>query len=302
MDVKGPIWRWASSLGMEPSVANILIALAITLSLPILLHIISYRSASSNTLPSFLLLGPSGSGKTSLLTLFERGKEAPTHTSQAPLTVEVSLPTSTITASSQYRSANDPTLQISKRLLLVDTPGHGKLRRSAIDKITSLENLRGIIFTVDASALTTGSRATEDDGIREAAEYLHDALLILQRRLTGSRTSRAPKEIPLLVAANKSDLFTALPAALVKKALEAEITNIRSTRSRGLTSLDPAVGADLLKEVEQERDWLGNAGDVAFEFKQMKDVNVSVEIISGNVLGPDGPNVAKWWEWIGNCL
>lgn len=59
---------WLSSM-MGPSPLAIAITLAIALSVPLLLHLWIYRSASSSTLPSFLLVGPSGAGKTALLTL-----------------------------------------------------------------------------------------------------------------------------------------------------------------------------------------------------------------------------------------
>lgn len=49
------------------------IAIAITaliaFGLPVLLHVIFYRSAASPPSSNFLLLGPSGAGKTSLLSL-----------------------------------------------------------------------------------------------------------------------------------------------------------------------------------------------------------------------------------------
>lgn len=54
---------------MGPSPLAILVTLIVALSVPLLLHLVIYRSTSSNTLPSFLLVGPSGAGKTALLTL-----------------------------------------------------------------------------------------------------------------------------------------------------------------------------------------------------------------------------------------
>ena len=49
------------------------IAIAVTVlfafGLPVLLHLIFYRSAASPPSSNFLLLGPSGAGKTSLLSL-----------------------------------------------------------------------------------------------------------------------------------------------------------------------------------------------------------------------------------------
>lgn len=59
---------WISSL-LSPTPAAIALAFLLVLSIPLFLHLVIYRSTSSTTLPSFLLVGPSGSGKTALLTL-----------------------------------------------------------------------------------------------------------------------------------------------------------------------------------------------------------------------------------------
>ena len=214
-----------------------------------------------------------------------------THTSQIPLTVEVSLPVTTETASSRYRSVNDPSLEVHKRFLLVDTPGHGKLRHHAIDSIVKPQHLKGIIYVVDAASISSGS-----PGLREAAEYLHDILLLLQKR---AAVSKSTKEIAVLIAANKMDLFTALPASMVKSVLEQEITNIRASRAKGL--LDSGIAMTDL-DAGDEKDWLGEGGEGKFEFSQMEEVNVSVTVAGGNV-GSSGENdVTKWWDWIGGNL
>lgn len=183
--------------------------------------------------------------------------------------------------------------------MLCDTPGHGKLRYYALDSIIKPQNLKGIIFLVDAANIPSGTGGLGNEGLREAAEYLHDVLLLLQKRSTTAKTSRAPKEVPVLIAANKLDLFTALPAALVKTALESEITNVRSSRAKGL--LDSGIGiADA--DLAEERDWLGDGGEGKFDFSQMEEVNVPVTVLGGNVLGVDGADVARWWDWIGSNL
>ncbi|KAG6999338.1 signal recognition particle receptor beta subunit [Physcia stellaris] len=284
---------------MGPSPLAIVVTLIVALSIPLFLHLVIYRSTSSNTLPSFLLIGPSGAGKTALLTLFEQGHHVDTRPSQTPLSVEVSLPVKTKTASSKYRSANDPSLQVHKRFLLADTPGHGKLRYHAFDSVVKPQNLQGIIFMVDAADLSSSTEGDSNEGLRQAAEYLHDLLLLLQTRSTKSKSSKAPKELPVLVAANKLDLFTALPAPLVQKALEAEITNVRTSKSKGL--LDSGIDMNET-DVGEEKDWLGDGGEGTFKFSQMEEVNVFVTVLGGNVVGTDGPDVGKWWDWIGSNL
>ncbi|KAI9826322.1 MAG: hypothetical protein M1832_000239 [Thelocarpon impressellum] len=288
---------------MGPSVFAIVIAIVVSLALPVLLHFYLHHYSVNRVthLPTFLLVGPSGSGKTALLTLFERGEHAASHTSQAPLVAEVALPVTTVAASSRYRSSHDPTSQVVKRFLLIDTPGHGKLRHHALSGITSPQNLRGIIFVVDAANLSSSGGEQLADGLRDTAEYLHDMLLLLQKRITGLKSSKAPRELHVLVAANKSDLFTSLPAPLVKTTLETEITKVRDSRSKGLLDSGIGMGEDQGAQGD-DKDWLGDVGGSSFDFDQMRDSNVVVEVAGGNVLGSEGPRVGPWWEWVGNRL
>ncbi|KAL9101041.1 MAG: hypothetical protein Q9163_003656 [Psora crenata] len=231
----------------------------------------------------------------SLKNQFETGHNARTRTSQAPLTVECSLPVTTTAASSRYRSVNDTSYQEHKKFLLVDTPGHGKLRHHALDNLIQAQNLKGIIYMVDAADISAGSvSGTENEPLRQAAEYLYDILLLLQKRTMGSK----PRAMSLLVAANKLDLFTALPAPLVKTALEAEITNVRESRNKGL--LDSGVGMSE-SDIRDEKEWLGD-GEGKFDFSQMVEANVSVTVAGGSVIGADGPDVKQWWDWVGNNL
>ncbi|MCJ1444610.1 MAG: hypothetical protein MMC23_005112 [Stictis urceolatum] len=277
---------------LSPSPTIIITSILIALLVPLILHLALFRTSSSTTLPSFLLVGPSNSGKTSLLTLLERGTPAQTHTSQTPLSVEVSLPISTKAASTRYRSSHDPSLSAHKKFLLIDTPGHGKLRHHALSSLTQPKNLKGLIFVVDATNLTAGS-----PGLREAAEYLHDLLLLVQKRAAAAG-SKGLKGLPVLVAANKSDLFTALPVGMVRKALELEITGVRASRSKGL--LDSGIGMDDVGDPEKE--WLGEGGEGAFEFSQLEEFEVEVSVEGSVAVGAEGSDVQRWWQWIGDCL
>lgn len=214
------------------------------------------------------------------------------------MTVECDLPVSTVAASTQYRSVNDPSNRVFRKFLLVDTPGHGKLRRHAMTSIVSPNNVKGIIFVVDAATVAPDNGESVDDSLTETAQYLHDVLLVLQKKHTASKTSKGPAEMPVLIAANKLDLFTALPAKLVRRALEDEITKLRNTRSKGL--LDSGIG--MSDEIDEERDILGGGGEGRFEFGLMEEYNVRVEVIGGNVLGSDSADVANWWDWLGRHL
>ena len=195
--------------------------------------------------------------------------------------MELSLPASISASSNRYRSANDNSLDEHIKFLLHDTPGHGKLRQAAgVTQISAIPNLRGIIYMLDAAAMS------EADGLRDAAEYLHDVLLTLQRR---SIAGRKVDEIPVLIAANKMDLFTAVPAATLKKALEKEITSIKASRAKGLMDVEEG----------EEKEELGG-GEGPFEFAQMEDVEITVH--GGSASSPEGPDVNSWWGWIGRYL
>ncbi|KAK5652904.1 hypothetical protein OQA88_9382 [Cercophora sp. LCS_1] len=277
---------------LTPSPTVFILGFAIVLLVPIALHFILHSSTPYNTLPSVLLIGPSGAGKTSLQTLFERGTStAPTHTSQVPSSVELAAATD---SSVTFRDDLDALGAEAKKFLLVDTPGHAKLRRHALSKIlptasseSSQSKLKAVVFVVDAAALADG------DALPATAGYLYDVLLALQKRMSGGRGSKAPPSVPVLIAANKLDLFTALPAALVKSNLEAELGRVRKTRSKGL--LDSSVAAD--EQGEETDDWLGEYGSEKFSFKQLLEFDIEVDVIGGNVVG-EGPGADKWWKWI----
>lgn len=281
---------------MTPSTPVFVIGGLIVLLVPILLHLWLAKSATYTVLPSILLTGPSGAGKTSLHTLLERRTSpAETHTSQTSSTVELAVDEA---RTSSYRDDLDATGATATKFLVVDTPGHGKLRHHAFGRLTpdgtQSTKLKAVVFVVDAAALS------EPDVLADTASYLYDVLLRLQKRMGSTKTSKAPYAIPVLVAANKTDLFTALPAKLVKSNLEKELGRIRRTRSKGL--LDSGVGTDEMGGGGDEADdWLGEYGSDQFKFDQMREFDIDVDVEGGAVLG-DKPDVDRWWAWIGNKL
>lgn len=279
---------------LTPSLPTILLAIVIILGAPLILHILLSRSSTYTTPPQILLIGPPSAGKTALLTLLERASlttasveedgsggganaaaaDIPsTHTSQTAQSVELNASTDS-TNKHSYRNHDDTSGTYTK-FLLVDTPGHGKLRNVAFGRLERSEKVRGVVFMVDASTLS------EHDILASTASYLYDILLHLQQKYKPDKPN-----IPLLVAANKMDLFTALPVAMVQSHLEAEITRIRASRSKGL--LDSGE-----KEEEEVHDgWLGEYGSARFNFGQMGEFGVDVEVLGGSVVGEVG--VGKW--------
>ncbi|KAJ5286934.1 hypothetical protein N7478_002620 [Penicillium angulare] len=310
---------WKSVTGIatllfDGNLVAIAIAILFTFGVPIFLHVVFFRAVASPPSSNFLMLGPSGSGKTAFTTLLE-AKSFPaskkthlTHTSQTSTFVSVSLPPSVPTASNRYRSVNDPSLKEASRnpvrYRVKDTPGHGKLRASqgiatlqtmTISNDTSTK-IRGLIFMVDTAALV------DETILRDTATYLHDVLLVLQKRELKKSSAKRSIGVPVLLAANKQDLFTALPPGSVRDKLETEIDRIRKSKTRGL--LDASADAGL----DTEEEMLGNDdGQGVFSFKLLEEeVGVKVEVVGGAIKGDSeeefGSGVRRWEEWIGQCL
>jgi GTPase SAR1 family protein len=184
---------------------------------------------------------------------------------------------------------------------LVDTPGHGKLRSVAFDYITDADKLSGVIFVVDAADLSgPGQDSQLRGGLQDAAHFLHDVLLRLQKAVSQQQANkkRQPRELPVLVAANKLDLFTALPTPLVKSRLEAEISKVRDSRRRALFDSSVGTGMEGPAEEDEEREMLGDPLEEKFLFSQMAELGVPVQVLGGHAAGPDGGDVKAWWKWI----
>ncbi|OQV04409.1 hypothetical protein CLAIMM_09297 [Cladophialophora immunda] len=293
---------WATRLLSGDPVA-ILIAFLVTITLPLLVHLYLYtQTARAKVVPTFLLLGPSGAGKTSLVSLLQKRSSNPedpqaeaalTRISQVSCPISLLLPPSIPLGSNKYRSDNDVSLRDKQPTpyVMIDTPGHGKLRSD--QALSQIQNtaLRGVIFVVDSSVLD----ASDSSASRDTAVYLHDTLLALQRRKIRGKTKT---EIPVLIAANKQDLFTALPTGAVKERLQAEIERVRVSRSKGLGT----VGQDT--DADAEEDILGGGGEDKFSFELIaEEYDIKVDVLGGAVRGEEaGKGVKRWEEWIGGCL
>lgn len=103
----------------------------------------------------------------------------------------------------------------------------------------------------------------------------------------------------MLVAANKQDLFTALPQGSVRERLEVEIERVRVSRRKGLVTVGEEEGA----EIEGE-DVLGGGGEETFSFGILgQEYGIEIDVWGGAVKGEEaGKGVRKWEEWIGRRL
>lgn len=153
---------------------------------------------------------------------------------------------------------------------------------------------------MDAASLAEGAEI-----LRDYAGYLYDILLMLQKVALskGKSSVKVGASIPILVAANKQDLFTALPPGSVKQKLELEIDRIRQTRQKGL--LDASAGPE---HDDDEDEVLGGDGG-AFTFQGLEDdIGVKVDIVGGFATvenekdSASATGIRKWEEWIGSCL
>ena len=281
----------------------ILLAFAVALTLPVLLHLYFYTTSGRiATTPTILLLGPSGSGKTSLLSFIQKRNTDPavvegalTRTSQVPARVDLILPPHIPLGSNRFRSKNDAAVldaaKNGSRYKMIDTPGHGKMR--AEQGLSHLQDpsIRGVIFVVDSTAID----AKDTEALQDTATNLHDALFALQKRKTSTDSKSA--DLPMLIAANKQDLFTSLPGGAVKDRLQTQIERVRSSRQKSLSTVGEETQDD-------QEDILGGGGEAKFSFKLMQeDFGIQIDVLEGAVRGDEaGKRVRAWEEWIGGLL
>lgn len=159
----------------------------------------------------------------------------------------------------------------------------------------AVQSTRNIIFVVDAADLSAASA-----GLRDAAEYLYEILFSVQKAYENATTSKS-REVNILIAANKMDLFTALPTEVVKKSLERELSTLRETKAKGISAvgtIGKGEGLGAAEDEEEDKDVLGGMGAGPFSFAQMQEFDCQIDVVGGNVVGGDGPGVDGWWEWI----
>ena|SRR5579859_7453191 len=158
-------------------------------------------------------------------------------------------------------SVNSATLthaSLEKEVTIIDCPGHPRLAHLLRHSLTT-HTPRGVILLVDSASVKKDLNAT--------ANKVYSTLLAL------------PRPSHVLMVANKSDLFTALPVVKVRELLESEISSLKKTRNEGI-------------DEEEERTSLGGA---EFKFDELEEEGVTVEWTRGSI---ETREVAGILEWI----
>jgi len=126
-------------------------------------------------------------------------------------------------------------------LILVDVPGHERLRQKYIEHYKT--SVRGIIYVVDSSNV--------QKQLRDTAEFLFN--IISDPILFAARP-------PLLVACNKQDAGLAKGSGVIKRELQKELNLLRDTHSRSLQGTNDSPVVD--------HTYLGRKGH-DFEFQDL---------------------------------
>ncbi|RVD85692.1 uncharacterized protein DFL_004003 [Arthrobotrys flagrans] len=270
-------------LGFPVSLPILIISLLAVVIIPIVLGRLLASGSKSGPSSVILFAGPRDAGKTSLLLYLQEKTLIPTQTSTAPATVKL-FPLALSPADSQDEGSS------TKPFHIKDTPGHPKLRSTAIDTIVQpTESCIGVIYVLDSAVLSTQARITD------TAEYLYELLLAIQKRyaiLSESATSTEP--IPLLIACNKNDLFTALPSTKIGNLLQTELSRMKETKRKGL--LNAGAGENDDEDLDRV---LGDETSDKITWEGLKEFGVEVSVQSGSV---KSGTVDGWTSWMSACL
>ncbi|KAF3915423.1 hypothetical protein AA313_de0209286 [Arthrobotrys entomopaga] len=274
-------------LGFPVSFPILVISLLAVVLIPILLSLGGVLVPKAKTGPSsvFLLAGPRDAGKTSFLLYLEEKTLVATQTSTAPATIKFSP------AALEATKSEDGHEDVSgKPFHLKDTPGHPKLRSTALTNITdTTAPCIGILFMLDSAVLSAQPKLTD------TVEYLHEILLAIQKRYSVlSETTTSAELIPLLIACNKNDLFTALPSSKISLLLQSELGRMKETKRKGL--LNAGAGEDDDEDLERV---LGDENSDLITWENLKEFGVDISVQSGSI---KSGSVDGWKSWLSNCL
>lgn len=147
---------------------------------------------------------------------------------------------------------------LGKQITIIDCPGHPRLAHLLQQSLTT-QPPHGVLLLLDAANLK--------QNLHETANNVYSTLLML------------PRPCHVLMVANKSDLFTALPVAKIRELLEEAISSLKKTRDEAVVD-------------EDERSTLGG---IPFNFDELENEGIDVEWTRGST---ESREVAGILEWI----
>lgn len=201
--------------------------------------------------PTVLIVGPSNAGKTCLFYKWQN-------------------PETKIQTVTSVSPNEDTDFRLAPSHRIIDCPGNEKLSPITL-KLIAETNLKAVVFVIDA--------ADGLETIKESARLLISVLEISESSL-----------IPVLIAANKFDLFSAVSVPKIKALLEQEISGLRDTRQQTVPSSENDGNWD-----GNEKEFLGVDGK-KFEFD---DLESEVDVRDGSVRTG---RTQKWDSWLEQVL
>lgn len=215
-----------------------------------------------NNETTIIIAGPKNAGKTSLFNFLVSGDPRFTLMSQKPNIISNFV---------QCTSSGNT------KIRLIDFPGHTKLRYMIYKALNESSGIKGLIFMIDS---TSDPREIED-----TAELLYEILNITERR---------GNAIDILLACNKSEMFTSRPPKKFLTALEHDIGEIINRKKKNLGSISLRPASDL--EADDDNEVFLQCGDSGFKFSSLKG---SFNVFEGSVLQR---KIHKWESWLDKTL
>lgn len=213
--------------------------------------------------PSVVLVGPPSAGKT---TLFHQWNASESLDSESSESKKPGTSVKTVTSITPNESSS---FKLRPSLRLVDCPGNEKLQQFTVQELR-LGNTKAAVFVVDAAA--------GPEQIKKAAPALLTVLELTNKE--------GEEPIPVLIAVNKFDQFSALSVNKVTALLESELTQLRDSKSQGLMSSTETDGFE-----DDSQFQLGVPGQ-PFKFTDLEGV---VGVVDGSALVG---RLDKWENWL----
>ncbi|CCH58827.1 hypothetical protein TBLA_0A10490 [Henningerozyma blattae CBS 6284] len=234
----------------------------------------SANSKEKISSPTIILAGPSDSGKTSLFNkLSYDDSTILTVTSQEP------------NIANNFKLSNS-----NNSFTLIDYPGHIKLHYKLLNNLKNFKNLKGLIFLVDSTI--------DPKNLTDTAQFLYDILVITEN------TKYFNNGVDILLACNKSELFTSRPVKKILETLEFEIDKIIKRQKSSLGSASTVLASGIQRKGRSNEDDdenndgtdspLFNAviGSQGFKFSALEG---TFDVLDGSV---QKNKTSKWEEWI----